>query len=143
MAHSCDHECENDECNCDNSIKSTEQNEMQDYLNNEIELITEQLKIIDSNTLQLNSAIEAINGLENSNDEELLVPLANGIFYKTKTQKNQSLLVNVGSDIFVNKSTKDVDILLKTQLEELKKNRDALLQQYTTSMNFLTQIQGQ
>lgn len=136
MAHSCSHDCD-----CNHGSNS-EKEELLNYLSNEINSIAEQIRILDSNILQLTNAIESAAALKDSNDEDMLIPLANGIFYKTKTMKNDSLLVNVGSDVFVNKSVKDLDVLLKQQIDALKKNREALMGQYNSSMAILQQAQS-
>ena len=89
-------------------------------LQQHIEQISEQVKLMNQHNMELNASLEAVKELDKINlENEILTPLANGIFLKTKLQDNTKLLVNVGADIVVEKKTEEVGELLSKQKEDI------------------------
>jgi len=116
-------------------------NALYQHMHQEIQVLVEQLKMIDSTIMQLNSALEAVKELKDNDPEEMLIPLASGIFYKVKSINSNEVLVNVGNDVFVNKSLEDVTKLLDEQIDNMNKQRSKLLEQYQNSMAMLENFQ--
>ena len=104
-------------------------------LQQHIEQISEQVKLLSQHNLELDASIEVVRELDKTAlENEVLTPLANGIFLKTKLQDNTALLVNVGSDIVIEKKTEEVGELLSKQKEEIMLRiveAEELLQQFS------------
>lgn len=89
-------------------------------LQQHIEQISEQVKLMNQHNLELDASLEAVKELDKmSLGNEVLTPLANGIFLRTNLQDNTNLLVNVGADTVVEKKTGEVAELLSKQKEEM------------------------
>ncbi|MFP4111515.1 MAG: prefoldin subunit alpha [Candidatus Woesearchaeota archaeon] len=81
---------------------------------------------------------ESIDDLKKQNkNSEILVPVANGIFVKAKLSENKSFLVNVGSDVVVEKDSESAKTLLDEQAKEINTYKDNIYQQM---MNISEQI---
>ena len=116
-------------------------NALYQHMHQEVQVLLEQIKMIDSSLVQLNNALESVKELKDAKDNEILVPLASGIFYKVKSINADEVLVNVGNDVFVNKSLSDVQTLLDEQIVKMQDQRTKLLEQYQNSIAMLENFQ--
>ena len=90
-------------------------------LQQKLEQIQEYLEALQQQQQELHNTIQGIKRLSKVFPRtEVLAPLANGIFVKTKLQDNSTLIVNVGANITVEKSLPDVIVLLEMQAQELQ-----------------------
>ncbi|MBI2662445.1 prefoldin subunit alpha [Candidatus Woesearchaeota archaeon] len=112
-------------------------------LQQHIEQISEQVKLMNQHNLELDASLEAVKGLDKMMLEmEVLTPLANGIFLKTRLQDNNTLLVNVGADTVVEKKAGEVSQLLSMQKQEILlriAEAENLLQQLSEQANKIYQ----
>ena len=93
-------------------------------LQKQIETVQEQLQEVS----QISENIQ--NMKEIKKDTELLVPVANGIFLKTKLADNNDLVVNVGSNTVVKKSFPQVYEMLGKQQKDMEDMYTQLLVQF-------------
>jgi prefoldin alpha subunit len=70
--------------------------------------------------VELNISINAVKKLEKEViGNEVLVPIANGIFFKAELKNNQNLIVNVGSATTVEKKPEEVIEMLNQYKKEI------------------------
>ena len=83
------------------------------------ENLQNQLTAINQQVVELQTVKESVNSYSEVEDnQEILIPLGSNIFTKAKSIKSD-LIVNVGSNILVNKKPEDVKTLIDEQIEEL------------------------
>ncbi len=89
-------------------------------LQQQMEQINEHLEQLNQQNAELEISINAVRELEKMPlRNEVLAPLANGIFLKAELKDNTRLVVNVGSDVTVERTFAEVIALLKQQQQEL------------------------
>jgi len=104
----------------------------------------EQLQMLDSQYQMVQSTImdhtKAKITLENLEKEEknvdLLLPIGGGAFIDAKATKPSHILLDVGANIVIEKTTKDAIVKIDERIQSLQKN----LEQVTTLM---TQLQNE
>lgn len=104
----------------------------------QLENINAQLKEFMDQRKELSLSLDALKEFKNlKSDKEVLVPIVNGVFAKAKLFKSDNLIVNVGSNILVEKSVEDTIKLLEENLMEmdnyinkLRKNQDNLMSKF-------------
>jgi len=88
------------------------------------------LEKLDSQIMELEVLKTNLEELKNVNgDEEIMAPLHNGIFVKTKLSKDNKLLVNVGGHVVVEKTIEETKDMIVDQQTEIKKYHAELLNQ--------------
>ena len=103
-------------------------------LQQHIEQLTEQIEFLNQQTQEVTASIEAVQQLGHTAlQNEFLAPIASGIFVKGKLKENQSLLVNVGANVAVEKTIPQVVTMLTAQ----KKN---IIQKVAEADNILQQL---
>jgi len=89
----------------------------------QIEQITHHVEMMNHKNIELEVSIEAIRELEKTEkDNEVLAPIANGIFLKTSLMDNKTLIVNVGADVTVEKTSSEVIEILEQQKKDISEN---------------------
>ena len=92
-------------------------------LQQQVEQVAEYLETLQRQQIELDTSIEALHGLQKTEiNTDILAPLANGIFLKAELKDSQRLVVNVGSEVTVEKSVPEVIALLEEQKERIIKN---------------------
>lgn len=87
--------------------------------------IQKQIQMIENQLTELASVNEGLDELKNVKEgTEILVPVSNGIFTKAALKDNGNLIINVGSNIAVNKKFPEAKELIQTQLTEMQKMHD-------------------
>ena len=76
---------------------------------------------------ELEISINAINELEKTPiDNEFLAPIANGIFVKGELKENSKLIINVGSNVTVERTPQEViELLHKQRIEVVEQTAQA------------------
>jgi prefoldin alpha subunit len=91
-------------------------------LQQQMEQVSQHLEMFNQQLSELDISINAVKELETAEkDNELLAPIADGIFFKAKLIDNQKLVVNVGSNVTVERTVPEVVVLLKEQKKETSK----------------------
>jgi prefoldin alpha subunit len=104
----------------------------------ELRFIHEQLQKIQAHAEKLDSQVEELSGtVEALKDlpekgKDILVPIANGIFLKAKSEDNKELVVNVGSKVTVKKTTQSTVTMLEKQIKDMEQYRQQLVEQFET-----------
>ena len=89
-------------------------------LQKQIEQVTEHLQALAQQQTELEISKKAVAEIGDTKvDNEILAPVANGIFIKAELKDNQKLIVNVGSDVTVEKTVKQVVELLDEQKQKM------------------------
>lgn len=98
----------------------TANNELEE-VNQHITYLQEQEEKMEQQKSEIDTTINSLNELnESEGEKEMLCPLSTGIFVKTKVKKVDDVIVNVGSNVCVNKSVNDSIEMLKNQREEIE-----------------------
>jgi prefoldin alpha subunit len=75
--------------------------------------------------------------------DELLVPIANGIFFKAKLSDNNELRVNVGEGVNVNKNVDETIELLEKHKKDILKFREKLITKITKLIQRKDEIENE
>ncbi len=85
---------------------------------------------------QLDSIIITKNAIDTitktKEDTEILAPLADGIFVKTKLHKDKTLIINIGSETTVEKSADEVKKMIQRHEDTLTKQMQKIEKQIET-----------
>ena len=88
----------------------------------QLEQVNEHLETLTQQNAEVDISINAIKEIgKTEQDNEILAPVANGIFIKAKLLDNKKLVVNVGSDTTVEKTVDEVVKLLEEQRKQMNK----------------------
>ena len=105
-------------------------------LQQQIEEVNTHLEMFAQNHSEMEISINAIKELDKTKiDNEILAPIANGVFLKAKLLDNKKLIVNVGSNITVERTIPEVIKLLEEQKKEAAQTLEAaqeVMQQLNT-----------
>lgn len=86
--------------------------------------IEEYIKRIDSASEELENTKEGLNEFEKlKGNEEILAPIAQGIFVKAKMTDEKRVTINVGNNVMSDKTIPEALKLLKKQEDEMKITR--------------------
>jgi prefoldin alpha subunit len=109
------------------SIKEEVMEELQE-LDSQIKQIQAHIEKIDEQIAELLSVGIILEELKKLNKgDEAMVPVANGIYVKTKIEDVEELMINVGSDITVSRTIPQVKELISKQEDELSDYRKKLV----------------
>ena len=107
-------------------------------LQQQMEEVNQYLQVLMQQNADLDVSIEAVQQLGQAKvNNALLAPIANGIFIKSELKDNQTLIVNVGTDVTVEKTVPEVVKLLNQQKQKLSQEiygMDNLLQDLNQQM---------
>jgi len=103
----------------------------------ELQIIEQQMKqmqkqinSIEQQAIELNSIEDNLEELKNTKKgNEIMVPVATGIFMKAEIKDTSELLVNVGSNVAVKKSIDDSKKLISEQRIELGSIKEQMFSQ--------------
>jgi prefoldin alpha subunit len=90
------------------------------FLQQQLSQLTHQLEELQNVLVGIESVCGADVG------EEILVPLGAGVFAKANLQDSSKILMNVGSQVVVEKTVKGAAELVAEQVEELKKIKEKM-----------------
>lgn len=108
-----------------------------DYVN--LELLNDQLKNLDLSINNIDNELEyahltinTINELKNnSSNEELVVPIGNGIFFSINKPKiNDKIRIAIGAGVIVEKNFDEAIKFINKQIDQLNKQREESLNLY-------------
>ena len=113
--------------------------------------LSQELEHIQEHTKKIDEQIEEVIGLIDSLQEfsqtktgsNMLFPLANGIFAQGTITNNQTLKVNVGQDVVVEKTVAETKELVEEQLHNLERQRDAMNNKENNIYEELTRLEEQ
>ncbi len=111
-------------------------------LDEEIKSLNAHLETVDEQITDLNSSKAIVNKFrELKKGDELRVPLASGIYIKSRLDDTEKLMVNVGAGVTVEKKPEDVISILDRQAAELSSYREKLVAQMKKIIARIEEIQ--
>ena len=91
-------------------------------LNQQVPQLHEQIQVINNNIQELQILKNSLEELESvRKDQEILIPLGQGIFTKGNIINPDELITNVGSNILIEKNLKDTKDTIKINILNLSK----------------------
>tara|TARA_Y100000310_G_C20205672_1_gene588977 strand:+ start:117 stop:518 length:402 start_codon:yes stop_codon:yes gene_type:complete len=114
----------------------------------QLEQVNEHLEMLTQQSQEVDISINAIKKIgETKQENEILAPVANGVFIKAKLLDNQKLVVNVGSDTTVEKTVDEVVKLLEEQRNQVNKKMveaDSVMQELSSqAMKMYQEIEAE
>ena len=104
-----------------NQVKLNELYTRLQMIDQEIKQVQAQMQVTEQQMQELAGVKESLNDLSTVQDgNEILVPIAGGIFVCAKLSDPSELLINVGASVNVKKSIDDVIKMIDTQSTELE-----------------------
>ena len=128
--------------------KTNEEELQQKYLQfqllqQQLEQVNEHLQMLNQQNAELDISVNAVAELSQTEvNNEILAPIANGIFLKAKLTDNKKFIVNVGSDTTVEKTIPEVIKLLEEQKQQVYQQlveADAIMQELTSQAQIIYQ----
>lgn len=106
-------------------------------LQQHLEQITQHLEMLHQQQREIDVSIEALKELQDAKlNTEILAPVANGIFFKAELKDHRKLLVNVGTDVTVEKTIPEV-------IELLEEQKEKIIEKITEAESVFQELQGQ
>ncbi len=113
----------------------------------QIKQVQEQLQAVEEKKQELEDAEAGVSQLKGaSKGTKMLAPITDGIFIKATLEDTDEVLVNVGSDICVNKTVDEASQILKEKQHELMNYHELMLEELnklTDNANRLERELGQ
>lgn len=103
-----------------------EQIQLVQMLEQEVNHLNEQLRLIDQNVFELKGLLESLDALEEKQSEEILVNIGKKIFLPVAV-KQKELIVDIGKNNLVKKSIPDTKKLIEEQLGKLSEGKGQVL----------------
>ncbi len=86
----------------------------------QLEQLTQHMQVLTQQNEELDISLNAMDEISQTQpNNEILAPIANGIFLKTKLEDNKKFVVNVGSNVTVERTVEEVKALLEQQQMEI------------------------
>ncbi len=90
-------------------------------INQQVEELSDQKDVLNQELNQLNNTIEALSEIRKvESEEEILVPLSQGIFARATIKNTETLLVNVGAETLVKKDIDSTKEILNGRISRMK-----------------------
>jgi prefoldin alpha subunit len=95
---------------------------MYQLLAQRLETLKQEMVLAEQQVLEIRSTLSSVEDMKKMNDKnEILLPLGSGCYGSGKITDSRSVLVNIGSGIFLNKSTEKAGEFLEERAEEIRK----------------------
>lgn len=93
----------------------------------QLQQLTEHVEQMNQQAAELEISINAIKEVEKTTlNNEFLAPIANGIFVKGELKENSKLIINVGSNVTVERTPQEViELLHKQRIEVVEQTAQA------------------
>lgn len=111
-------------------------------LNQQVQNLQEQIQTINNNIQELQmlkGSLEEVG--EVKKDQEILIPLGQGIFTKGNIKNPDELITNVGSNILVEKNLKETKDTIKINILNLSKALENTEEEIHKNMEKLQELQ--
>jgi len=106
--------------------------------------VQQQLQLLDEQGAEIEKMTDGLGTLmETKIGTNLLVPVSEGIFVQAMLKDKEKLLVNVGSNVVVEKTAEETRFLLQTRNQELKEHREELKKQNEELIEAATALQDE
>ena len=116
-----------------------QQMQVLDYQAKQLQKIVEN---IDAQLMEMRNTSDALKEFEKLKiNDEILFPVANGIFAKGKLTDNQTLRINIGSDVVVEKSVSETIVMMDSQYKEIENYRIEVMLQLQKFIDKIDDLQ--
>lgn len=108
------------------------------YLQQELNTLNEYRENLLRNIEELKTVMDSIKEMEKSGKDKILFPFGGGVFAYGEIDDNSYLLINVGSGIYVKRSLKEANDIIKKRVASLEKVIDEIedrIKKYSSFMN--------
>jgi len=113
-------------------------------LRSQAQAYEENLQVINDRISEFQNTITSIKEMKDlEGEKETLVPLGSGAFIKTTLPKPEKITLNVGAEVYVNKSLAEAVQTLEGRVDELEKVRKEHDSSYQKIMQRLQEIAPQ
>jgi len=113
----------------------TQQQELEEF-SQRMKMLQQQFQLLQQQLNELQSVQDALKELDASaKGHEFLVPMGAGVLAKATMHDTKRVVMNVGADVLVEKSTADALKLIEMQMEQLKTIGESLATE-------LSEVQG-
>jgi len=105
------------------AIDPREIQSLQMYLNEyrqQAEVFSQQLAILEEGRMEAMSAIEAVKGIAESPESTVLLQMGAGLSVRARVQDPGRILVSIGSEVVVERSTEEAVDYLKDRITEME-----------------------
>jgi prefoldin alpha subunit len=122
---------------------NTENYQQIQMLEYQIKQLQKVMESIDSQLAEMSSTIDALRDFETlSSNEEVLFPVANGIFAKGKLSDNHILRINIGSNVVVEKSISETIAMMHSQAKDIENYKSEVVLQFQKLVDAMNGLQG-
>lgn len=111
-------------------------------LTQEVQQLQQQIAFFNEQGLEIETILNSLNEIKNSKNEEILVPLAGGIFIKANLKDSEKFIVNIGSNITKEMSTLEVRKMLQEQKSELELIKKQLNNTFLEKIKRFTELEN-
>ncbi|HXW98395.1 MAG TPA: prefoldin subunit alpha [Methanomicrobiales archaeon] len=118
---------------------------LQYYLNEygqQAEIFSRQLEVIEQKRIESLAAIETLKSIAGDHDSPVLLPLGGGTMVRAKVADPEKILVNIGSDVIVQRTNGETITFLQekiTEMEAMEKKVAATIDQLRGQMAEIAQ----
>jgi len=113
-------------------------------LNSIADALKEQSEIIQRQLIDLQLALETLNEISRlEKNHKVILPLGSQIMIDAILVDNEYAYVNVGSNVIIKKSNKDVREILEKRMEVLQKQQIEIQQKLTETLSGIEYLQNQ
>jgi len=105
------------------AVDPRELQSLQMYLNEyrqQAEVFSQQLAILEEGRMEAMSAIEAVKGIAESPESTVLLQMGAGLSVRARVQDPGRILVSIGSEVVVERSTEEAVDYLKDRITEME-----------------------
>jgi len=92
----------------------------------QISEVENQVVALENKKAELELIKQSIDDLKNKKDSEIFVPIGAGILMHGKIVDDKNLLVNIGANVIVQRTTEETRQLIDEQIKEITKMQDSL-----------------
>jgi prefoldin alpha subunit len=104
-------------------VDERELQSLQQYLNEytqQAEVFTHQLQLIEEGRMEATAAIEALRDLSSAEDSRVLLQVGGGTSVRARVESPDRVLVNIGSDVIVERTTAEAIEFLRDRITEME-----------------------
>ena len=120
------------------------QNMMQlNLFGSKLQEIEQQLQLIDKHISELQVtglALQELGGTKK--DTDMLAPIGQNIFVKAKIQNIDTVIVDLGSKVFAEKSLEEAKEIINQKIDEFSDIKEKIAEQAQTVLNAIDQIEN-
>ena len=96
-------------------------------LNKQLQVFQQQMELLEHQVGELNQVKEGLESIGNaSGEEEIMIPLGGGVFFKGKMTEKGKVIMNVGSGVVVEKNVEGASKILNEQITQMTSIRENL-----------------